>query len=47
MDRQAAPGRVGMFGPAHHGIHEIAMVEIDFERRSREIGGGELECRLR
>jgi len=36
-----------MLGPAHHGFHEIAMVDIDFERRSREIGGGELERRLR
>src|SRR5262249_34866543 len=47
MDRQAAPGGVGMFGPAHHGLHEIAMVEIDLERRAREIGGSELERRLR
>src|SRR5206468_9744854 len=36
MDRQAAPRGVGMFGPAHHGVDEIAMVEIDLERRSVE-----------
>src|SRR5438876_9682964 len=47
MDRQAAPRGVGMFGPAHHGVDEIAMVEIDLERGARETGGGELERRLR
>ena len=47
MDRQATPGRVGVLGPAHHSLHEIAMVEIDLERRLREIGVGELERRLR
>jgi hypothetical protein len=36
-----------MFGPAHHGVDEIAMVEIDLERGAREIGGRELERRLR
>jgi hypothetical protein len=36
-----------MFGPAHHGVDEIAMVEIDLEWGVREIGGGELERRLR
>ncbi len=47
MDRQAAPGRVGMLRPAHHGLDEIAVVEVDLERHAGEIGGGKLERRLR
>src|SRR5262249_4883220 len=31
MDRQAAPGRVGMLWSAHHGFYEIAVVEFDLE----------------
>src|SRR4051794_34896205 len=38
MDRQAAPGRIGMLRPPHHGLDEIAVIEIDFERESRKIG---------
>ena len=47
MDRQAAPGRVRVLGPAHHGGDEIAVVEIDLERQPGEIGGGEFEGGLR
>jgi hypothetical protein len=43
MDREAAPGRVGMLRPPHHGLDEIAVIEIDFEREPGKIGGGELE----
>jgi hypothetical protein len=47
MDRQAAPGRIGMLGPAQHGLHEIAVVEIDLEGYLGEIGGSELKGCLR
>src|SRR5215831_8686210 len=46
MDRQAAPGRVGVLVPRQHGFDEIAVVEIDLERHCGEILGGELERRL-
>jgi hypothetical protein len=44
MDRQAAPGRVGMLRPAHHGFYEIAVVEIDLEWQLDEIGCGEIKA---
>ena len=47
MDRQAAPGRIGMLGPAQHGLHEIAVVEIDLEWEPGEIGRGEIKGCLR
>src|SRR3954454_15085811 len=43
MDRQAAPGPVGMLRPPHHRLDEVAVIEIDFERQPGKIGGGELE----
>src|SRR6478609_9294465 len=43
VDRQAAPGCVGMLRPSHHGLDEIAVIEIDFERQPGKIGGGELK----
>jgi hypothetical protein len=47
MDRQAAPGRVGMLRPAQHGFDEIAVVEIDLEWQLGEIGSGEIKGCLR
>jgi hypothetical protein len=47
MNRQAAPGRVGMLGPAQHRFHKIAVVEIDGERHVAEVGRGEFEGWLR
>jgi hypothetical protein len=35
-----------MLFAAEHGFYEIAMVEIDRERRLREIGGREFQGRL-
>ena len=43
MDRQAAPGPVGMLRPPHHRLDEVAVIEIDFERQPGKIGGAELE----
>jgi len=36
-----------MLRPSHHGLNEIAVVEIDLERQPSKIGGGELEGCLR
>jgi hypothetical protein len=36
-----------MLWPAHHGVDEIAVVEVDLERHAGEIGGGQLKRRLR
>jgi hypothetical protein len=47
MDRQAAPGRVGMLRPAQHGFDEIAVVEIDLKWQLGEIGSGEIKGCLR
>src|SRR5262245_19298965 len=43
MDRQAAPGRIGVFGPAQHRLDEIAVIEIDLEENVGKVNGGELE----
>ena len=43
MDRQAAPARVGMLRPAHHGFYEIAVVEFDLEWQLAEIASGEIK----